>query len=93
MNYSFRKNGIGSDDASPRFKWRKKVDKKKQVRISIIPPKIKNLPVKNIWSILRKNADLLRYFPDHSVEEETPRNYLISVISAIGPEIINDYLR
>ena len=66
--------------------------KQSQVKINIIPPKIKDLTVKNIWEMLRGDRELLQYFPDSCIEDDPPRAYFFSVISAVRPMVMKDMI-
>ena len=74
------------------LKGEKLLIKQNQVKINIIPPKIKDLTVKNIWNMLREDLDLLRYFPDSCIEDEPPRAYFFSVVSAIRPQVMAEMI-
>ena len=69
------------------FEGEKLLIKQNQVKINIIPLKVKDMRVKNMWGMLREDQDLLRYFQDNCIEDETTRCYFFSINSASRPVI------
>lgn len=66
--------------------------KQSQVRINVIPPKVKDLTIKAIWNSMQQDDDFLRFFPDPCIDKEPPRGYFFSILSAIRPQVFQSIL-
>ena len=66
--------------------------KQPHIRINIVPPKIKQLTVKEVWTTMREDGEFTRYFPDHCFNSDPPRNYFFSVLSAVRENILIELL-
>lgn len=66
--------------------------KQADIRINVVPPKIKQLTVKELWGVLKTDYELLKYFPNLCAGMDPPRNYFFAIISVIRPNILLDLL-
>lgn len=66
--------------------------KQNQVKINVIPPKIKHLQVKEIWGVLKRDEELFRYFPDSCLESDPPRHYFFAILASIRPNVLFELL-
>lgn len=71
----------------------KKLIKQRDVRINIIPPKIRDLTVKSIWAFLKNDPELMKFFPDACVETDPPREFFFSIVSSVRPDIFERILQ
>lgn len=67
--------------------------KQSSIKISVIPPKIKHLQVKEIWNRLKNDPEIFRYFPDNCLKDEPPRHYFFAVLATLKPEILQQLLQ
>jgi hypothetical protein len=66
----------------------KKLLKQNQVKINVIPPRIKHLRIKEIWTHLKEDEDLLRFFPNQCLKYEPPRSFFFTILSTVKPHIL-----
>lgn len=70
----------------------KRLLKQAEIRISIVPPKIKHLQVKQIWSEIREDENVNCFFPDCCFDADPPRHYFFAVISTVRPDLLTSLL-
>lgn len=67
--------------------------KQSEIRINVVPPKIKNLQVKQIWQEIREDEVINSYFPDACFELDPPRHYFFAVLATLRHDILTNLLQ
>ena len=53
-----------------------------------IVPKYPELSVDKVWSFVKKNKELISYFPDYSENQLPERDFMLAVIGTLKPAIL-----
>ena len=74
------------------LKGEKLLLKQSAIRINVVPPRIKHLQVKEIWLMLKQDADLFKYFPNQCLESDPPRHFFFAILATVREDILMELL-
>jgi hypothetical protein len=71
---------------------RKHLVQQNAVKVSIVPPKVKDLTIKKLWTEIKGDSEITKYFPQQCVDNDPPRDYFFAILSAIRPALLKQLI-
>lgn len=63
-----------------------------EVKLSICPPRVKGLSVRELWPELSQNPHFRSFFPDMNENRFPPRRFFFQILAALFPEELENRL-